>query len=422
LACDHFHGIFTLPHDLNPLWLANVPVRTTLLLQAVRETLADLLADPKYLGAQPGIMAALHTWSQTLVLHPHVHCLVTGGGLTPAGQWVAVRRGFLLPARVIRAVFRGTMLDAIRRAVARDAVVLPETRRPQPLLNLLNRLGHPTKTRWNVWIMERYRHGAGVVTSLARSLRGGPIKHARLVAYDGERVTFLSRARQEQTDAGPASPQRMTWPVADFLQRLWLHVPVPRHGWSGRMGCLIRRTLRSWRSAVPSWASRPWSCQRLSTGTRCVPSMPTRLRNGVRPAASSWCAPGSSRVAVLLPAWHRRSAPHAIRPAGEPCQGRRVRGGCQGTGHNGLCAVPRGGHGARHGHHSLTCGAGRACHRPDAVGVPQRKLHSARLKKPARAASVGGLSNKELKLTPGSVTWGASVCPGSCQAQLNSKR
>src|SRR6267143_810169 len=80
LACDHYHVIFTLPHDLNPLWLANVPVMSTLLFQTVRETLFDLLADPKYLGAQPGMIAALHTWSQTLVLHPHVHCLVTGGG------------------------------------------------------------------------------------------------------------------------------------------------------------------------------------------------------------------------------------------------------------------------------------------------------------------------------------------------------
>jgi hypothetical protein len=66
--------IFTLPHDLNPLWLANVPVMTTLLFQTVRDTLWTLLADPQYLGAQPGILAALHTWSQTLVLHPHLHC------------------------------------------------------------------------------------------------------------------------------------------------------------------------------------------------------------------------------------------------------------------------------------------------------------------------------------------------------------
>jgi Putative transposase len=132
--------IFTLPHDLNPLWLANVPVMTALLFQAVRDTLCTLLADPRYLGAQPGILAALHTWSQTLVLHPHVHCLVTGGGRTPDGQWKAVRQGFLLPARVVMAVFRGKMLDAIRQAYAREALVLPEGMRPQPFVNLLARI------------------------------------------------------------------------------------------------------------------------------------------------------------------------------------------------------------------------------------------------------------------------------------------
>ena len=99
---------------------------TTLLLQAVRETLSTLLTDPKYLGAQPGIIAALHTWSQTLVLHPHVHCLVTGGELTADGSWKAVRNGFLLPARVVMAVCRGKMLDAIRRAWTCGELVRPE--------------------------------------------------------------------------------------------------------------------------------------------------------------------------------------------------------------------------------------------------------------------------------------------------------
>jgi hypothetical protein len=201
---------------------------TTLLFQAVHDTLCTLLADPKYLGAQPGIIAALHTWSQTLVLHPHVHCLVTGGGRTPDGHWKAVRNGFLLPACVVMAVFRGKMLGAIRRAWTRGELVMPEGLRPQQVLNLLNRLGHPRKTRWHVRIMERYAHGAGVVTYLARYLRGGPIKNGRLVAYDGDCVTFTYRARQKGVDAEPAAPQRMTLPVADFLQRWLLHVPVPQ--------------------------------------------------------------------------------------------------------------------------------------------------------------------------------------------------
>jgi hypothetical protein len=228
LACDHYHVIFTLPHDLHPLWLANVPVMTALLCQVVRATLLELLADPQYLGAQPGILAALHTWSQTLVLHPHVHGLVTGGGRTPDGSWKAVRNGFLLPVRVVMAVFRGKMLAAIRQAWAREDLVRPEGMRPQPFLNLRTRLGHPRKTPWNVHLRERYRHGVGVVTYLARYLRGGPIKNARLVAWQGDRVTFTCRPRPEEADDGSASPQRLPLSVADFLQRWLLHVPVPQ--------------------------------------------------------------------------------------------------------------------------------------------------------------------------------------------------
>ena len=161
-------------------------------------------------------------------LHPHLQCLVTGGGLTPDGRWQAVRNGFLLPARVVMAVFRGKMLDAIRRALTRGELGVPEGLRPQQVLNLLNRLGHPRKTRWNVRIMERYAHGAGVVTYLARYLRGGPIKNGRLVAYDGARVTFTCRTRHEEADGARPGIQQMTLPVADFLQRWLLHVPMPQ--------------------------------------------------------------------------------------------------------------------------------------------------------------------------------------------------
>ena len=116
-----------------------------------------------------------------------------------------MRHGFLLPMRVVMAVFRGKMVEAIRQTFARGALALPEPMRPQQFVNLLNRLGHPTKTRWNVRIMERYRHGAGVVTYLARYLRGGPLKNARLVAWDGADVTFTYRAHGAEQRPGRPS-------------------------------------------------------------------------------------------------------------------------------------------------------------------------------------------------------------------------
>jgi hypothetical protein len=227
LACDHYHTIFTIPHDLNPVWLANVSLMITLLFQRVRDTLTTLLADPKYLGAQPGTIAALHTWGQTLVLPPHIHCLVTGGGLTPDGQWKAVRNGFLLPVRVVMAVFRGKFLAALRTAWERGDLQLPDGLRPQAFRNLLNRLGHPKKTRWNVHIQERYPHGTGVATYLARYMRGGPLKHSRLVACDGETVTFRYTDNHARTADSPGPQQHMRLPLGDFLQRVLQHVPPP---------------------------------------------------------------------------------------------------------------------------------------------------------------------------------------------------
>jgi hypothetical protein len=170
------------------------------LLQAVRDTRCTLLADPQYLGAQPGSLAALHTWSQPLVLYPPLPCLVTGGGRTPDGQWHAVRHGFRLPARVVRVVLRGQLLAALRQAWVREVLALPAGMQPPQLLHLRTRFGPPRKTPWNVPIRERSRHGAGVVTYVARSRRGGPITNAWLVACDGARVTCTCRPRQEEAD------------------------------------------------------------------------------------------------------------------------------------------------------------------------------------------------------------------------------
>jgi len=227
LACAHSQVILTLPHDLHPLWREPVPRMTALVFQTVRDTLTTLLAEPTYLGAPPGIIAALHTWGQTLGLHPPLHGLVTGGGWTADGQWKAVRHGLLVPGRVAMALFRGTGLAALRTAWPRDALQLPEDLRPQAFLTRLHRLGHPQKTRWHVHRQERSPHGTGVATSLARSMRGGPLKNPRLVAWDGETVTF--RYMENPTQAAEASgrQQQMTLPIGDFLQRVLQHVPPP---------------------------------------------------------------------------------------------------------------------------------------------------------------------------------------------------
>ena len=222
LACDHYHVILTLPDELRGLWLVNGTVMPQLLFATVWETLDELLRDEQYLGARVGIIAALHTWSQTLVFHPHLHCLVTGAGLTDEGQWVAVQNGFLLPVRVVMAVFRGKLLAALRQGVAQSQLMLPEGRSRQQLENLLNKLG---RAKWNVHIRERYRHGEGVLTYLARYLRGGPLSNTRLLSCANGEVQFWYRLNGE--GAGERRRGVMTWPMTPFSGRYLRHVPAP---------------------------------------------------------------------------------------------------------------------------------------------------------------------------------------------------
>jgi hypothetical protein len=193
------------------------------LFRAAWATVSELLADPKYLGATPGMIAALHTWGQTLVLPPHLHCLVTGGGLA-GDTWTAVHNGYLLPARVVMPVFRGKLLAAVHQALDARQLTLPPGVAPHQLRMRLNRLGRQT---WHVQIMQRYAHGQGVATYLARDLRGGPLNPARVVAWDEQTVTFRYADNQDLDAQGRGRRKLLPLSVADFLPCWLLHVPPP---------------------------------------------------------------------------------------------------------------------------------------------------------------------------------------------------
>jgi hypothetical protein len=147
---------------------------------------------------------------------------VTGGGLTDEGQWRVVRKGFLLPVRVVMAVFRGKLLAALRQKVAHGQLTVPADRSRQQLENLFNKLG---RTKWNVHIRERYRHGEGVLTYLARYLRGGPLSNTRLLSCANGEVQFWYRLNGE--GAGERRRGVMTLPITQFIQRYLRHVPAP---------------------------------------------------------------------------------------------------------------------------------------------------------------------------------------------------
>jgi len=213
LNCNHFHVVFTISDELYELWRWNKKILSRLLFHSARDTLFELLGDEKYLGAQPGLIASLHTWSRTLLLHPHLHVLVTGGGVTKTHAWVSVRRSYLLPFEVVRKLFRGKFLSGIKKAFDRGDLVLPEGMEPHQFRNLLNKLG---RKPWNVYVKESYSHGTGVLTYLARYLRGGPISNKRIVYSDQEKVTF---------HYGREKVALMDLSLDQFLGRLLQHVP-----------------------------------------------------------------------------------------------------------------------------------------------------------------------------------------------------
>ena len=121
LNVGYFHVVFTVPDDLNLVFRQNQETMYGLFFKAVSETLLELSRDKKYLGATPGITAILHTWGQNLMYHPHIHCIVTGGGLTVDGQWRNTRKKFFIPVKVLSAKFRGKFLAYIRKAVLHSA-------------------------------------------------------------------------------------------------------------------------------------------------------------------------------------------------------------------------------------------------------------------------------------------------------------
>lgn len=217
LPCDHYHVVVTLPHELNAIWRYNKDWCSDRLLKAGAETLRQLLADERYLGAEVGIVAALHTWGRTLSFHPHVHLLVTGGGIGANGEWVAAKRDFLLPVGVLKAKFRGKWLSWLNEAYGEGQIALPEGWSEQHWKKALSK---SARKPWNVRIQGAYRHGTGVATYLSRYVRGGPIKESRLLESGEERVGFRYQDHRD------GKRKVMCLRQADFIGRVLTHVPV----------------------------------------------------------------------------------------------------------------------------------------------------------------------------------------------------
>ena len=221
LDTSYFHVVFTIPHELNVLALENPRLFYDLLFTATAQTLLQIASDPKHLGAEIGVIAILHTWGQNLLLHPHIHCVIPAGGLSPDHhQWVRPRYPFFLPVRVLSRVFRGKFLAGLKRLhrskklqCAGPSALLADSRQFAKLLRSLPRRD------WVVYAKPAFGGPMQVLRYLGRYTHRVAISNHRLLACDQERVTFRWKDYAHGGQQG-----EMTLTATEFLRRFFLHV------------------------------------------------------------------------------------------------------------------------------------------------------------------------------------------------------
>jgi hypothetical protein len=221
LDTPYFHVVFTLPGAIGPVAQHNPRVLYGLLMRAAAETLLEVAANPKHLGAEVGVLAVLHTWGQNLTLHPHVHCIVTGGGLAPdASRWVAGRDDFFLPVRILSRVFRGKFLSGLRTAFRRGRLrfhgQLKTLARPERFHRLLD---ETVRTEWVVYAKPPTKGPATVLKYLARYTHRAAISNRRLVSFTDDQVTF---GWKDYAHGGRRGT--MTLEAVEFVRRFLMHV------------------------------------------------------------------------------------------------------------------------------------------------------------------------------------------------------
>ena len=296
VSCGHHHLIFTLPHQLHPWWRMNRAAMMQLLFDTVRETLMCLCRDERYMGGMPGFISALHTWGRSLSFHPHIHCLVTDGGLDADGRWVRPRKSCFLPARVVMALFRGKLIAGVRRLYERGDLALPRDECGPRLHNLLNRLG---RVKWNVHLCRRYEHGEGVMLYLSRYVRGGPLNNRQIVSANADDVTFRYQAHA----GGGHRQQQLSLPPPSFIARYLEHAPLARRQTVRHYGLYAHRAgpLLTQARAVHEQAPVV-SCTRIT--------WQTYYASVAGPTAITHCRVCGAGLVALTPVARQRAPPH----------------------------------------------------------------------------------------------------------------
>lgn len=230
----HHHIVFTIPSELNIYWSYNRALFAEVLFSSVRETIKAFSQDKRYLDATPGSIATLHTWGRNLGLHPHIHLLITHGGLNVDGEWVEPKKKHLFPQKPVMMVFRGKFLARLKRRLKSNLVEFPEGKDSVHLSVLMNKLG---RKDWMVHFCPRYDYASGVAKYLARYVKNGPIRNSQIKPSADGTVRFQYKSHQT------GKIESMILGEADFMQRLAQHTPLPRQP-SVRYGGLYSSSCR----------------------------------------------------------------------------------------------------------------------------------------------------------------------------------
>jgi hypothetical protein len=220
LNVGYFHVVFTIPDSLNLIAYQNQKVFYTLLFKTVAETLTELAADKKYLGAKIGFSSILHTWGQALMHHPHMHCIVPGGGLSSIGRWVKSRKKFFIPVKVLSKKFRGKFLDYLKQLYLENKLEFHGSQkylaRDYEFEKMLSSL---YAKKWVVYCKPPFKNASCVVEYLGRYTHRVAISNSRIVSMKDGKVTFKWR------DYKDGNKQKvMTLSADEFIRRFLIHI------------------------------------------------------------------------------------------------------------------------------------------------------------------------------------------------------
>ena len=220
LNIKYYHIVFTIPSELYLIAIQNQDKMYKILFKASAETLQELARDKKYLGGEIGFFSILHTWGQNLMYHPHVHLIVTGGGLTEIGKWVEKEEDFFIPVKVMSRKFRGKFLDYMKREKLEFYGSNKDLENPANYNSLIQKM---YEKEWVVYCKEPFKNANCVIEYLGRYTHRVAISNERIVKVTEETVTFKWRDYKDNNKM-----KEMTIRIEEFIRRFLLHILPPK--------------------------------------------------------------------------------------------------------------------------------------------------------------------------------------------------